>query len=260
MSVALTVDLDFFFDPILRTFSGTPLKSAQDRLEANSEQSLWVDGHLISEFNSYLRSLCGHACFHSVNEHNDALMHICEVMSAGRLSKPFTLINLDGHSDLYFTQLDEHYDQANDISCSQLPNLTDEASWVWVLHALQWIQKYVWIKPTPHFLSFSLPELPRSCVEAQCTEVMEWVKQKSTTQSWVDEMYDGKQPKLLEKSFHRLIATRFGRSFDIEVCKLDLHSLPIETVRCVTICRSPGFTPEKSDYLYDRILASIPIT
>jgi len=43
---------------------------------------------------------------------------LCEVVSAGRLSKPFTLINLDGHSDLYFTQLDEHYDQANDISCS----------------------------------------------------------------------------------------------------------------------------------------------
>jgi hypothetical protein len=89
---------------------------------------------------------------------------------------------------------------------------------------------------------------------------MEWVKQRSTTQSWVDEMYEGKEPDLLEKSFCRLIATRFGRSFNIEVKRLALHSLPRETVRCVTICRSPGFTPEKSDYLHDRILDSIPIT
>jgi len=259
MSVALTIDLDFFFDPVKRSFAATPLKSDEDRRKADSEQSLWVDDDLISGLNLYLRSLYPDSCFHCVNKHNDALRHICEAASTGRLSKPLTLINLDGHSDLYRNQPDEHYDQAAQIQCNQLPQLTDEASWVWVLHALQWIDTYVWIKPTPHFLSFALPEFPRGYIEAQSTEVVDWIRNKSATQSWVDEMYQGKQPQLLEKSFRRLKATRFGRSFYIEVCKLDLHSLPLETIKCATVCRSPGFTPAKADRLYDRIVGSIPI-
>lgn len=259
MSVALTIDLDFFFDPVLRSFAATPLKSDKDRQQADSEQSLWMGDDLISGLNFYLRSLYIDSCFHCVNEHNDALRHICEAVSTGRLSKPFTLINLDGHSDLYRNQSDKHYDQAGQIQCGQLPQLTDEASWVWVLHALQWIDNYVWVKPTPHFLSFALPELPRGYIEAQSTEVMDWIRNNSATKSWVDEMYEGKQPQLLKESFQRLKATRFGRSFYIEVCEFDLHSLPLETVKCVTICRSLGFTPAKADRLYDRIVASIPI-
>jgi len=259
VSVALTIDLDFFFDPVLRSFAATPLKSDEDRRNADSEQSLWVDDTLISGLNLYLQSLCTDSCFHCVSKHNDALRHICEAASAGRLSKPFTLINLDGHSDLYRNQPDDHYDQAGQTPCSQLPQLTDEASWVWVLHALQWIDTYVWIKPTPRFLSFALPELPRGYLEAESAEVMDWIRNISTTQSWVDEMYQGKQPQLLEKSFQRLKATRFGRSFHVEVSKLDLRTLPPKTVKCVTVCRSPGFTPAKADRVYDRIVESIPI-
>lgn len=259
MSVVLTIDLDFFFDPVLRSFAATPLRSDEARREADSKQSLWVGDDLISGLNLYLRSLYTDSCFHCVNEHNDALRHICEAVSTGRLSKPFTLINFDGHSDLYRNQSDEHYDQTGQTQCNQLSQLTDEASWVWVLHALQWIDTYVWVKPTPHFLSFAYPELPRSYIEAQSMEVMDWIRNNSATQSWVDEMYEGKQPQLLEKSFQRLKATRFGRSFYIEVRELGLDSLPLETVKCVTVCLSPGFTPAKADRLYDRIVASIPI-
>ena len=128
MSVALTIDLDFFFDPVLRSFDATPLKSDEGRQKADFEQLLWVSDDLISELNRYLRCLNTETCFHCVNEHNDTLRYICEAVSTGRLSRPFILINFDGHSDLYRNQLDEHYDQADRIQCNQLPQLTDEAS------------------------------------------------------------------------------------------------------------------------------------
>jgi len=259
MTVALTIDLDLFFDPVLRSFDATPLKSEEDRRKADSKQSLWMDDSLISGLILYLQSLHIGSCFHCVDKHNDALRHICEAVSVGRLTKPFTLINVDGHSDLYRNQSDEDYDRAGQIQCSQLPQLTDEASWVWVLHALHWIDTYVWIKPTPHFLSFALPELPRSYIEAQSMEVMNWISNNSATKSWADEMYEGKEPQLLQKSYQRLKATRFGRSFYIQVCELDFRSLPLDTVMCVIVCRSPGYTPAKADSLYDRIVASISI-
>jgi hypothetical protein len=259
MSVALTIDLDFFFDPVLRSFGATPLKSEEDRRRADSRQSLWMDDSSISELLLYLQSLHIGSCFHCVDKHNDSLRHICEAVLAGRLTKPFTLINLDGHSDLYRNQSDEDYDRASQIQCDQLSQLTDEASWVWVLHALWWIDTYIWIKPTPRFLSFALPELPRDYIEAQSMEVMNWIHDKSGTKSWPDEMCEGKEPQLLQKSYERLKATRFGRSFCIRVCKLDIRSLLLDTVVCVILCRSPGFTPAKADSLYDRIVASISV-
>jgi len=259
VDIALTIDLDFFFDPVLRSFDSTPLKSEEDRRRADSEQSLWMADSSISELNLYLRSLHPNSCFHCVNEHNHALMHICEAMSANHLTKPFTLINIDGHSDLYRGHSDEHYNQVGRIKCSQLPDLADEGSWVWVLHALQWIETYIWIKPTRNFLSFALPELPRDYIKAQSKDVMNWLNNNSGTQSWADEMFQGNEPQLLQESYQGLEATRFGRSFCIQVCKLDLHSLPLDSVKCVTVCRSPGFTPAEADSLYDRIVASISI-
>ena len=257
MTVALTIDLDFFFDPVLRSSHITPLRSEEDRHKADSKHSLWMDDNSISELILYLQSLHVVSCFHFVDKHSDALKHICEAVSVGRLTKPFTLINMDGHSDLYRNQSDDDYDRADQIQCSQLSQLTDDASWVWVLHALQWIDTYIWIKPTPHFLSFALPELPKTCVEAESMEVMKWITNNSATKSWADEMHDGKEPQLLKKSYQRLKATRFGRSFCIQVCELDLRSLPLNSVMCVIVCRSPGFTPAKADSLYDRIVASI---
>jgi hypothetical protein len=86
---------------------------------------------------------------------------------------------------------------------------------------------------------------------------MNWISTHSATKSWADEMYEGKEPQLLQDSYKQLKATRFGRSFYIQVRELDLHALPLDTVMCVIVCRSPGFTPAKADRLYDRLVASV---
>lgn len=253
-SVALTIDLDFFFHPVLRATFDTPLKSIRDRQQANSRQSLWIEEQPLSELVSYLRHARRNSCFHCIDKHSNVLEHICDAVLAGRLSKPLTVVNLDGHSDLYFGDADSHYSKANQLQCNQLPSITHEASWVWVLHALGWMDKYVWIKPNPGFLRFALPELPKSFVEAESAEVIDWVQHNLPGYTWADAMYTGNHPELLEKSFQGLKATRFGRSFRIRVCGLEPNALPtVERIGCVTICRSPGFTPAKADGLYERI-------
>lgn len=121
------------------------------------------------------------------------------------------------------------------------------------MHKLGWIDKYTWIKPSPGFLRFAFPELPRSFIKAQSAEVKGWIKQNLPGHTWADAMYDVKQSELLGKSFQGLNATRFGRLFSIEVQELDPDILPLGSIGCITLCKSPGFTPIKADSLYESI-------
>lgn len=253
-NVALTIDLDFFFQPVLRSISGTPANSMQDRQQFNSSQSLWMDEQLLADFIAYLRRVRRYSCFHSMEKHNDSLYHICSAVQTGQLQTPLTLWNLDAHSDLYLNHPDNHYGSVSCIQCEQLPCIADEADWVWVLHAIGWLNKYVWIKPSPEFLKFALPELPKSFVKPEDPEVLDWLEHNKPGWTWSDAMYEGKEPKLLMKSFQGLRAERFGSSFCIEVRRLKPTKLPQEgDVACVTLCRSPGYTALKADSLSDRI-------
>lgn len=254
-NIALTIDLDFFFYPVLRRTFGAPLNTMQNRQQFSSSHSLWLDKQILVDLILYLRQVRRHSCFHSTEKHSDALYYICTVVETGRLQTPFTLWNLDAHSDLYHSHPDNLYKSVHDIRCEQLPDIAGESDWVWMLHAVGWLNKYVWIKPSPEFLKFALPELPKSYIESENRTVVEWLKKNRPGWSWADAMYDGSEPELLAKSFESLRADRFGSSFRIEVCKLELSRLPQEeSVSCVTLSRSPGYTSQKADDLYNKIV------
>ena len=254
-TVVLTIDLDFFFQPPLRSPFGSPLNSVQDRQQANSRQTLWMNKELIADFVSYLQRVRSHSCFHCIEKHNQALYHICSVVRVGRLQTPFTLFNFDAHSDLYLIHPDSDYKSVTDMQCEQLPCIADESDWIWMLHAMRLLHKYVWIKPSPEFPRFALPELPKSFVKPKNHEVLDWLEHDRPGLTWSDAMYNGKEPQLLEKSFQGLEAERFGSSFCIQVCRLELSKLPQPaSVACVTLCRSPGYTALKADDLYDAIV------
>jgi hypothetical protein len=254
-NVALTIDLDFFFHPVLRSTFGVPLNTMQNRQQFNFSQSLWLDEQILVDLISYLRRVRRYSCFHSIEKHNDALYYICNAVETGRLQTPFTLWNLDAHSDLYLNHLDSHYRSVRCIQCEQLPGIADESDWVWALHAIGWLNKYVWIKPSPKFLKFALPELPKSYIKPENRTVLDWLEHNRPGWTWSDAMYDGREPKLLAKSFESLKADRFGNSFHIEVNKLEPNKLPQEgSVSCVTLSRSPGYTSLKADDLYNKIV------
>jgi len=254
-NVVLTIDLDFFFQPVLRSTFGTPLNSMQDRQQFNSSQSVWMDEQLLADLILHLRRVRRYSCLHFMGKHNDALYYICSAVQTGRLQTPFTLWNLDAHSDLYLTHPSNYYGSVSCIQCKQLPRIADESDWVWVLHAIGWLHKYVWIKPSPEFLKFALPELPKSFVKPEDPEVLDWLKHNKPGWTWSDAMYEGKEPELLAKSFQGLKAERFGSSFRIEVYRLEPTNLPKGgSVACVTLCRSPGYTALKADDLYDRLV------
>jgi len=255
MRIAISVDLDFFFTPALRSISGDPLDSKDRRQQADSKQDLWMEERLVEDLISYFRRVRECAPFHCVEKHNESLYHIYTAIEADRLQTPMTLLNFDAHSDLYWVHDDSHYNGLDSASYEQLSSAAEESDWIWVLHATDVLDKYIWIKPDPEFLSFALPELPKSLVKPYSPKVLQWLENNMPGYTWADAMYDGTKPELLKESFEDLRVERFGRSFYMKVRRLRVSKLPKSNeVACIILCRSPGYTASKADNLYDKII------
>jgi hypothetical protein len=255
MRIVISVDLDFFFTPTLRSIFSVPLDFRDQRQQANSKQDLWMEERIIEDLISYFKRVRKCSSFHCVEKHNESLYHICEAIEADCLQTPMTILNFDAHSDLYWVHDDSHYEGLDSKSCELLSITAEESDWIWVLHAIDVLDKYIWIKPDPKFLSFALPELPKSLVKPNSPGVLQWLENNRQGYTWSDAMWDGTNPKLLKESFKDLRVERFGRSFGMEVQRLQVSKLPqSDDVSCIILCRSPGYTASKADNLYDKII------
>lgn len=256
--IVITIDLDYFYWPPMRSISGTPLDGSKaERLAVNASHHRWMDDDGLRSLVHYVRELRTRVRLELVEQHHQVLRCIESAIKSGALSAPATLINFDAHSDLSYADSSD-LSKASCLSGESLIEAASEATWVWFAFAKGWIGCYIWMKPDPDFLRFEIPDLPRSLVNTNDRHVLDAVKEMSLfpSPSWVDVLYDGRCPELLSRAYQSLEANVLGRNVLIRVRRYDIGGLPDPSrVASFSLSSSPHYTPAKADDLRDELLS-----
>lgn len=279
----LDFDLDYFlYPPIhyppwkawlarLRSSEGTYLE--HKRRAWNRKHRFWLSRDRLK---TRLRELEVPPLFlrAAFEDHQEALPFWLDLVHSGALQVPFAVYHFDAHSDLYVSpeeQSDAYFERIRRLTerGEDITRLVHEANFLWWAIYMGLVDRVYWIVPEPQFRLDVQLALEGRCFRHRYDPDDHWRREVLANKAWADAAMArlSRRPEVVraaDREYMRLqeeavevryeqpvLCRRFGMEVELTVTTLErLTALP--NPRAVNICRSPDYTPEKSDRFFER--------